>query len=747
MHSDDDLWIPQTLSPLFDHPPLVSDSELDAIATLQVACNDDSASAHLEHAPDSSDDLSSLPWFSFDQPLCLQGCFCWSCIQQYLQGTACVCPEPNCAFRVRRVVLKDTNTGVYEHPGAPIYMMSVPDKPQVAPSFSLPSHLQNRYCVETKHGALSGAAFKDFVEHLRSSNRNKTALKKLRSSFEAVSLCEYTRLFWTPQLKTVFCGPPSAKPEAYGELSNYFCVAGEPCLALLCKQVLDQDESVLKAIAVFFRNGFHMPSALFNDFSADVRALASRNAGMSRNAWKDPMPHYLAATGQHIAPPPLQREREDDDTDQVDQLLENRLLKEREDGTFIVTHRILQALFKREEEGSFVIQRNVLEMLLNETNVEELLGSCQKRRKRGDLAYRLRCIDANPARPGDVVFLIHHKGELCCTVERPRDVGSVFARSVVAGGGGLHPYMVADPYGASDGVEVVYFGHAFVKVREEHRDVQVKSWLCAAHDGYAAPNEQQHHGRVGCVLGPAEQHGREWFVPCLVFVGRGENDEALADLQAGFSKLSVTIEGHRIDLDDLQQDLSVFEQAWDKRVLMVEERVDNVSKDVAELSAQTESLSTRAGQTEAQVCELANNVDVVHVHVEALRGRVDTLESSQVTPAEEVVMISNMNAHAFSLRGSVTVHLDQEPQWSQAPSVAQTPTKDMIQKMGPRSTWLGQVNSAAVSLMGDAKTVVRPSARSQVERMNVNQLQDWLRSDGIPGRATFCYNNGYPGPT
>jgi hypothetical protein len=234
------------------------------------------------------------------------------------------------------------------------------------------------------------------------------------------------------------------------------------------------------------------------------------------------------------------------------------------------------AKVKQWDEETVEIKRSVLEEIMRFVSTEQVDEMLKNKKRRlggtGDIAYLLHSSDKS-LESGDVVYVVYGEdGSVTCTKRKPSDPSAIFGRSVVAGAGNLEPYMVASPHGVSEasGVKVVYLGHAFVKVHE-HDKIEPGTWLCASDDGFAVPGDElSPHLRVGKAIRHPSLYGNKWVVEAFVFIGRGEDDMALAELATQFKTLDVRIGADVKELKEGQECLSLAIDRVEKRVGDVE---------------------------------------------------------------------------------------------------------------------------------------------------------------------------------
>jgi prefoldin subunit 5 len=289
------------------------------------------------------------------------------------------------------------------------------------------------------------------------------------------------------------------------------------------------------------------------------------------------------------------------------------------------------------------IKRSVLEAITCQLGMDKLESILNKRGKtrKGDLAYLLERLDPNESlESGDVVFVVYGKdGELKCTKCKPTDGTKIFGRSVVAGSGELEPYMVATPYFTASesnaGTQVVYLGHVNVKIKQEHcSNIKPGMWLCASSDGYAVPegSSVQWTARVGKAIGSPFQHGTKWLVPAFVFVGRGENDMAMADVNESVKKLTVRIgatETMVVELNEGQSWLQTAIDTLEKQQRLLAERLEVVTADVSSHGVRHDGHDMRFGQHETSIGDLqSNHEDLQNAH-NALSQQVETLKEAE----------------------------------------------------------------------------------------------------------------------
>lgn len=679
---------------------------------------------------------------------------CQACVSDACKSPPCCHTDPCCCMRP--IVIFNKGTHAYERVAHRVYGVALTEAQDVwgILNSSIPEALATRYLKAKGVKTLQGESFKALLDQYPQldpfpdpQHRKAGSLMVLKEarggSFTAVPLFVYNHNIMN-SLSVLFDEDVIGKSHAYAEMSEYFLVVGEPVLALFCKELAvglmhlpDVEILVLHAIAQFLGVNHQAPQDAANrvfqqllqqnqfrgsyeeDMLLSLLSLTGENRpkrcafvqhylankGCSRSSWKDPMEYLEPALEEANQPIAVvtRRLRESVEHVSLETLLAQRLVFETPSG----------------EDVS--IAREVLESLLaaiSQQDLTNVLEAARKRGKRGDLAYRLPCISV-PC-PGDTVFILHGDNNLVCSLEKPKDTQRIFACSVVAGAMDLEPYMVADPYADNNGVNVVYFGHAYVKTTA---DPPLGSWMRATGcNGYAEPCSQDEMDRIGRVIGPRKQRDGNWFVPCLVFVAGP--DAGLADLTRGLEKLKVTVEECTFEVEAH----SAFSDALERRIQMVEEQTQQLRQEQNETVLQVESIQSRTVVLEEQYVGVKNSIDDVHKLATETKYRVDE------AMGEGATVIGTVNSLAFSLNGEVTAHLDREPQFHPKGD-DNALTKDMLAKAGANSKIVGVVNSAAVSLDGNAH-VHMMTARAQFKKMSPFALFQWLSTKEQIPQAT-----------
>jgi archaellum component FlaC len=341
----------------------------------------------------------------------------------------------------------------------------------------------------------------------------------------------------------------------------------------------------------------------------------------------------MAASAVATAEVPKRRGREDNDDDDDER-------EEQGNG-------VLQLMMERgyvqgdDMEKILRIDRDFLERLLTHWTREKVESMFNKRGKRQeDAAYWLDSLHPGEVmEAGDVICLVYDSDELKCTKQKPSVAEAIFGRSVVAGAAGLEPYVVTDPYEASESssaVRVVYLGHAFVKIIKPLVCFGVKlgSLLCGSGNGYAIVSQQEQAncgGPLGKVIGNPIQLGNEWFVPAIIFVGRGENDVQLANLQGHFKDFKVQMGGVQVMVEDIKEDQMWIQEATDKlekKVKMLQQNVEEFRQFVSEVDLRQETQEVRVSQLEESVSNLTGD-ESIHVLKQQLSELVTAVYEKQ----------------------------------------------------------------------------------------------------------------------
>ncbi len=435
-------------------------------------------------------------------------------------------------------------------------------------------------------------------------------------------------------------GATANKKHAYGLLAKYFECVGEIFLALVCEEIhfgkieLDcvREVFIKGEIAAFcgvkkpmvtvtdaFREivqgrqqtreyanranecwtaGNRILAMLFTELSCSLEMAPARKAFIlhflkdtSRKEWKDPTSLLKAAmqeaSGQQVA---------------VAVAVEAAEEEEEELGPKLQTIADRGHLKKLAQKDMAKIKLSVLEAILDHVSQGTLESIVNKRHKKGDLAYLLHAASGELLLPGDVIFVLHDDtNTLTCTKRKPAREELIFGRSVVARAGALMPYRVASPHGLNpkSAVEVVYLGHAFVKVHEQDQ-IEPGIWLCASKDGFAVPGGEM-SSRVGKAIGcPILHDDNKWMVEAFVFIGRGENDMQLAELSSKFENLDVRMDGVE---ERLEKDQKFFE--------FLQRDMGEIKEDLRDLSQAQDSTQRHVAQLDQSVTAAHENIAVV----------------------------------------------------------------------------------------------------------------------------------------
>lgn len=231
--------------------------------------------------------------------------------------------------------------------------------------------------------------------------------------------------------------------------------------------------------------------------------------------------------------------------------------------------------------------------------------------KRADIAYIIPKLDTAEAFSiGDVVFVYATDGGLKCSRKLLAD-RSLFGRSVVSG----IPHTVGTPYGL-DGVLVVYMGHAYVNV-DKDSVINAGDWLYAGGDGLATPAPDGKR-RVGQALsrrirGP----DGSWCVEAFVWIGRGEEENELAEMAGRLDRLFVMMDTQRVDLTNVRTEfvslLGAVEQSLQKELAVLKDQVAELHERLIDLGEAVKGNASAAAE------------------VEALRARIAQLETRETT--------------------------------------------------------------------------------------------------------------------
>jgi hypothetical protein len=264
-----------------------------------------------------------------------------------------------------------------------------------------------------------------------------------------------------------------------------------------------------------------------------------------------------------------------------------------------------------------VVPLAVLERIVDRLNDGQIDGVVDrlKRLKRGDFAYVLDHFrTSEELERGDAVYIVYgdeNDRRLKCTKHKPSDPDKIFARSVVAGAGGLDPHTVATPYGGESfvGVQVVYLGHAYVKVDQSHcESIRNGVFLCASTDGYAVPegSSPEWASRLGQALGPPFPHGDKWLVEAFVFVGQGATNRALARFDDQVKRVITRMDALETDVATVKETVIQLEVGIENLEIqdhLKTEQLEVLRNDVSDHSVLLEALHIRSGQIESSVAD------------------------------------------------------------------------------------------------------------------------------------------------
>lgn len=161
-----------------------------------------------------------------------------------------------------------------------------------------------------------------------------------------------------------------------------------------------------------------------------------------------------------------------------------------------------------------------------------------------DIAYIIPKLDSDESmEAGAVVYVVQVDGQLRCTKQVVTKY-PIFGRSVISGRV-LSAHTIGTPYSVK-GEPVVYMGHAYVNVDPAFRDkVEPGVWLVASGrgDGLAVPEGASgaSTSRVGKALSGTlvDEESGDIIVESFVWIGRGEDDQRLAEMDTNIKMLSV----------------------------------------------------------------------------------------------------------------------------------------------------------------------------------------------------------------
>jgi hypothetical protein len=330
----------------------------------------------------------------------------------------------------------------------------------------------------------------------------------------------------------------------------------------------------------------------------------------------------------------------------------------------------------REDAEFVLIRRKVLEELAAEKSSK--LRSLLKKRPKlgdelGDIAYLFPTDESLES--GDVVFVVHgDNGSLFCTKDKPSNVKTIFGRTVVAGAGDLKPYIVATPQGQVEGgVQVVYMGHANVKVEQSQcANITPGTWLCTSRDGYAVPegSSPQWTARIGKAVGLPFRHGGKWLVESFVFIGRGEFGMELAELGDHVKFLDLRIGSAESMLVEVKNDQMLAQIAFDeleKQVRLISEEVKAVQKEMSDHSVRHDGHDGRFGQLETSIVKVQTDHEHLDLRVAAVEEAQRTTTTVMGTEGPQMTFHGETHVNAPIALGDQITDVPHDADLSQLP--------------------------------------------------------------------------------
>jgi hypothetical protein len=336
----------------------------------------------------------------------------------------------------------------------------------------------------------------------------------------------------------------------------------------------------------------------------------------------------------------------------------------------------------REDPQFLLVRREVLEGMAADMKSSKLRSLLKKRPKLdlgdADIAYLFPTTESLES--GDVVFVVYgDNGKLMCTKDKPSDVKKIFGRTVVAGAGDLKPYIVATPQGqVGKGVQVVYMGHANVKVEESQcANITPGTWLCTSRDGFAVPEgaSPQWTARIGKAVGLPFRHGGKWLVESFVFIGRGEFAMELAELGDHVKFLDLRIGSAESTLVEVKEDQMLAQIAFDvleKQVRLISEEVKTVQTEVSSHSVRHDGHEVRFGQVETCVVKVQTDHDHLSQRVAAVEGAQRTTTTVTGTEGPQMTFHGETHVNAPIALGDQITDVPHDADLSQLPPPSHT---------------------------------------------------------------------------
>jgi len=161
-------------------------------------------------------------------------------------------------------------------------------------------------------------------------------------------------------------------------------------------------------------------------------------------------------------------------------------------------------------------------------------------------------------------------------------------------------------------------------------------------------------GYTGKVVGMPVQRGPNSFVEAMVFVGRAENDQVLAELATKVTNVNMRVEKHEVAVDDLRDG-----QHWAERALEVLERQMHAANErLEELGSLLNLVQDRQEEGSERTAALEGVVDTLAGDQQDLCAHVEQQEFSALqmiaTPVPEVRLVAL--APAIGMRDALRIN-------------------------------------------------------------------------------------------